>query len=516
MKRLCLCLMVIALMITACEIRTPVLPEWDVTLTVPLIHQQYFVSDLVDSVNIVTGDGDVLVLRGTGSAETPAFGEVGLTPGINGSDLPLFTGSQQQIKVPFSDSAGLVELSYGRFNSGVIRTKFQGIAAQVDELSITIAELKTPSGQPFQIPYSGSSGWQDHSLVDSRIGTLDSGLILDSLTVMVNVSSSLPDNSPVGTMDLSMDTPVSFGLFQGRVATQDLPLQDEATTINIDYPYDLEEAIELQEARMFISLENQLGFFCVFHGNFVAENTRTGETATIPILDNQGNPYTANPATDSGPGFTELIFENNVAQLLQIMPDKISITDAYFTVQSGMGGAIGTVRDTDTIIGNYQVDAPFTFELFASTIRLQDPVRIDISEENRTRILNNALGAELQLLVKNRVPVGVTADLYFGTTDSIDPDSSSTYLLHRSVTLHSEQWVAANPNAPDINANGEQLIDINLSEAEVDIFANPNVFLLWTFSFEPSGGVITVTASPSDYIQIKSMIRVGLHFSEDL
>jgi len=352
--------------------------------------------------------------------------------------------------------------------------------------------------------------------VDSRIGTLDSGLILDSLTVMVNVSSSLPDNSPVGTMDLSMDTPVSFGLFQGRVATQDLPLQDEATTINIDYPYDLEEAIELQEARMFISLENQLGFFCVFHGNFVAENTRTGETATIPILDNQGNPYTANPATDSGPGFTELIFENNVAQLLQIMPDKISITDAYFTVQSGMGGAIGTVRDTDTIIGNYQVDAPFTFELFASTIRLQDPVRIDISEENRTRILNNALGAELQLLVKNRVPVGVTADLYFGTTDSIDPDSSSTYLLHRSVTLHSEQWVAANPNAPDINANGEQLIDINLSEAEVDIFANPNVFLLWTFSFEPSGGVITVTASPSDYIQIKSMIRVGLHFSEDL
>jgi len=153
MKRLCLCLMVIALMITACEIRTPVLPEWDVTLTVPLIHQQYFVSDLVDSVNIVTGDGDVLVLRGTGSAETPAFGEVGLTPGINGSDLPLFTGSQQQIKVPFSDSAGLVELSYGRFNSGVIRTKFQGIAAQVWMNSASPSpSSKLPPASPSRSP----------------------------------------------------------------------------------------------------------------------------------------------------------------------------------------------------------------------------------------------------------------------------------------------------------------------------------------------------------------------------
>jgi len=76
--------------------------------------------------------------------------------------------------------------------------------------------------------------------------------------------------------------------------------------------------------------------------------------------------------------------------------------------------------------------------------------------------------------------------------------------------------VEAHPDDPSVNSDGEQLINIELSEGEVDLFANPNVFLLWTFSFEPSNGVISITASPADYISVKSMIRVGLHIAEDI
>lgn len=62
-----------ALLITACNVRKPVMPEWDVELNVPLMAETFYVSDLVDSVNIVLGDGNILTLRGTGSAETPAL-----------------------------------------------------------------------------------------------------------------------------------------------------------------------------------------------------------------------------------------------------------------------------------------------------------------------------------------------------------------------------------------------------------------------------------------------------------
>ena len=142
-----------ALLISACEIRKPILPEWDVTLSIPLMHKNFFVSDLVDSLNIIVGDDDVLTLHGTGTAETPSMGLVELTPGIQQDGIPLFSGEPRIIPVPFGDTNGLVELVYGRFNSGLIRTRFNNIASQVNQISISIAELRDPAGQPFQISY---------------------------------------------------------------------------------------------------------------------------------------------------------------------------------------------------------------------------------------------------------------------------------------------------------------------------------------------------------------------------
>ncbi|NLK49498.1 MAG: hypothetical protein GX294_02500, partial [Candidatus Cloacimonetes bacterium] len=56
MKRLVMMLILIAGLLVSCNISKPVLPEWDVTLNIPLISRSFFVSDLVDSVNIITDD----------------------------------------------------------------------------------------------------------------------------------------------------------------------------------------------------------------------------------------------------------------------------------------------------------------------------------------------------------------------------------------------------------------------------------------------------------------------------
>lgn len=516
MKRMFFGMLVgLSLLAISCSVKKPVLPEWDVTVNVPLMQKKFFVSDLVDSVNIIIGDDDLLTLRGTGSAETPLFGDVELSSDFELGPVPILSQVTVNGTVPLNDTSGNVRLAFGRFTNGVIGVRFTDMHPQGQNVKLSFPDIRTSSGAVFEIGYNGSSGWENHSLEGCEIGTLNSSVLLNELRYTITPNSQLPQNFELGELSVRMNTPFAFELFQGHLDNMQLPLEDSASTISIDYPNNIEDAIQLQTARLYVSLTNQVGFECEFHGDFYARNSRTNETRTIPILDNAGNPYIANPATSAGPGITELVFENSIEQLLQIMPDEIEIRNAFFLINSSSTGYIGTVRNTDIIVGEYQIDAPFVFELLESTIRLQDPIQINISEENRTRILNNARDAALSVLVKNRVPVGATANMYVGGSAEIDPANPDTWHFHRSVTLHSSQYVEQHPNDPDINALGEQMISLALSEAEVDIFANPSVYLLWTFSFENSNGVVQITASPADYIQIRSMITAGLHISGD-
>lgn len=505
----------LSLLAISCSVKKPVLPEWDVTVNVPLMQKKFFVSDLVDSVNIIIGDDDVLVLRGTGSAETPMFGNVEISSNFELGPLPILSQVTVNGSVPLVDDSGNAQLAFGRFASGVIGVRFQNMHPQGHNVKLSFPDIRTASGGVFEIGYPGSSGWTNMSLEGCEIGTLNSNVLLTELRYTITPNSQLPANFELGDLTVRLDSPFSFELFQGHLDNMQLPLENSESTINIDYPNNIEDAIQLQAASLYVSLTNQVGFACEFHGEFYAINTRNGQSRSIPILDNNNQPFTANPATAAGAGITELMFENGIEQLLQIMPDQIEIRNAYFLINSSSAGDIGTVRSSDIIVGDYQLDAPFVFELLESTIRLQDPIQINISEENRTRILNNARDAALSVLVKNRLPIGARADMYVGNTAEIDPADPATYLFTRSVTLHSRQWVEQHPGDPDINANGEQMLTLELSEAEVNVFANPSVFLLWTFSFENSGGVVQITASPADYIQIKSMVRAGLHISGD-
>jgi hypothetical protein len=510
MRYLLAFLALLLIFLSACEIRTPVFPSWDVTLRIPLLNEKFFVSDLVDSVNIVVGDNEILTLTGTGSAHTPAFGAVSFNPQINEGPLPLVAGTPVNTTFSLVDPTGNIELSYGRFSAGEISARFQNVVAGVSQIKLTFPQLHTPSGETFEIMYEGNSGWHDYPLEGSSLGTLDSGQLLTQLNLTITTVSNQPNGTPLGDVSLMVNNTLGFDIFQGRLQNYNLPLEDTETAISIDYPYDIEEAIQLQEATLFVNLSNQVGFAAEFHGNFYAKNTRTNEERSIPIVDNNGDYYIAPAATAAGPGVTPLVFDNNIAQLLQIMPDIVEIRDAQFYIHSGAAGPIGTVNSTDQISCDYQIDAPFSFILFDHTIRMTDPVQINITEENRNRIQKNALGADLTLSLVNMIPVGATASIYVATNDTIDTADPATYEFVKSVTVHSSEYVG-----PDVNELGEQTIQLSLNKTELDVFTNPSVYMLWTFSFEASNGVVSVSASPASYIHVRSMIAAQIHIEEE-
>ena len=515
MKRLVMMLILIAGLLVSCNISKPVLPEWDVTLNIPLISRSFFVSDLVDSVNIITDDNDILTITGSGSMESPPFGLVRLSTNISANNIPLVSGINADIAVPLFDSAGKTDVSYGEIATGVLKTMFSDMAPEVTLIELSIEEFRFPNGDTFSVSYQGESGWQEHSLASLKIGSMDSGVIVDSLHLSVRIFSSLPDKVPVGNLSLGITEPICFRVFQGHLRERTVWLDEESTFIDIDYPFGIEDAIRLQEASLKIYITNELGFHCTFHGSVLAENNRTGEKLSMPILDENDNPYTINPGTMTGPSFTELIFEDNISQLMQIMPDKISLQDAYFTLCCGTEEEVGSVRETDMISLRYQADAPFIFELTESTVAPDKPMELKLTDEQRDLIRTYANDAHLGLMIKNKIPLGFTANLYFGDTDTIDHEDSSTYLIHKSLTLRSNKWVDENPGHPDLTQDGYQLFNLSLSRAEMELFSDANLHLLWTFNFDNSG-IITVTASPADYIHIKSMMRLNVRIKEDM
>ena len=113
MKRLVMMLILIAGLLVSCNISKPVLPEWDVTLNIPLISRSFFVSDLVDSVNIITDDNDILTITGSGSMDSPPYGLVRLSTNISTNNIPLVSGINADIALPLFDSAGETDVSYG-------------------------------------------------------------------------------------------------------------------------------------------------------------------------------------------------------------------------------------------------------------------------------------------------------------------------------------------------------------------------------------------------------------------
>lgn len=510
MRRLYLVLALFVLLLSSCEIQNPVLPEWDVELNIPLMNTKFYVSDLVDSVNVVLTDGEVLTLRGTGSVSTPPLGAITINPDIMISYIPIISGFEGIQKIPFSAEESGVCLSYGLIESGLLGVNFDNIVVPPSILKLSILELQNSDGEPFKINYQGETGWNNYDLHDYRIGTENSGVLLDSLTIKISCQSSLPDETPLGSFGFRANTPLSLSSIQGGLNNYELALEQNTSAINIDYPFGIENAIELQHASLMISITNQLGFECEFIGELYAENTRNGTKESIPIVDNDGNNYLIAAATTNGPVTTDLLFENNISRLMQIMPDVIQIQKARFVIKCS-GASIGFANSSDIITGNYQVDAPFTFILHNSEIKMQDPIKIEISEDNRNFIRNNARYANLDLRINNRLPIGFKAGVYIGKDKDISPDNPSSWLMHKEIALHSKQW--ADEHLPS-SAEGYQEFSILMDETEIQFFDNPELFLLWSFSFDESSEVVSITASPADYIQIISMIPLGFRIKE--
>lgn len=503
MKKYLALLLVLLLFVAACEIEKPHLPSWDIDLNVPLINEKYLLSDLVDNENIFIGEDNVLYLENSGDLSTPIFGDVSFSIPLDTGEVPLLAGPPLGGSFDPQDQANGYLISYGRVATGTIKARFSDVTAGVQSISITFHGLTNAAGNPLQINYSGNNGWNSTNLSGYHMGTLNSGQILNEVGYTITVATTHPAGTHVADVEIKIDSPITFNLFQGKLDNYLLPSDGDVQTIDISYPYGIEDAIELQQARLVLNISNPIGFSCEFTGNLFAINETTGDSVSLPIKDDDNNNFVIEAGVGGVPTISELVISNGISALLQIMPHRIEVRNGAFKILPST--TVGTVRNNDQITGTYTITAPFDFILNPHEFTLDEPIELEMSEDNRERIEKYAISAGLRMQVRNMLPIGATAKLYIGTTTAIDPADSTTYELTRELTIRP---VSVN--------SGYQELEFQISPEEMEIFTNPMIYMQMAFSFESNGMPVLITAAPSDYVQIRGMLNARVHIEEDI
>ena len=491
----------ILLLLGACEIKKPSLPVWDVDLSVPLINEHYYVSDLLDNEHFTVDGDSLLYLTTEGEINTNALDTVEVEPNINLDNLPVLSGANTVQAIPFNYTPNNVSPSYGVVESGKIKIRIDNVApaAGTWQLEIEIPTITDAQGAPLLLTYTAATAWHSIDLHGYGVGVLDSDTPLDNLDIRITSSSALPNGASLAEISFQMNQPVSFSMFQGRLDHYEALAANSASNIDIDYPLHLDDAITLQDASIEIAVSNQIDFSCEFTGWFKASRGNT--VITIPILDDEGNRYRIGAGTVGNP--TLLVFKNRISELMQIMPKRIEIVNVKFIIDTASG--YGTLYDTDYIYAHYAVLSPFRFTMHNKPIIVQKPTKIIISAENQERISKNVLEAVFRVKAQNTIPLGATANAYFADHKAIDIDDPTTYSFMKEVALGSS---LAHPDWQELELQ-------SLNRAELDLFTAPEVYLKWVFHFEESNGLVEVYAGLRDFIWIKGQILASVRV-EDL
>ncbi len=500
MKRIILFLMLALILLSACEIKEPALPVWDLDLNIPLINERYYVSDLADSVNLIVDENDLMYMLTEGELDTPEVGEINIYPNLELFDAPVLSGIEFSQTSPFmADEQGL-HLRYGLVESGSISARFAGVDPATEILSLSILEIHQPSGEALVIEYAGSEEWIHIDLAGYYFGALESAQDLSELTLEVTATSSHPDFTPIAEMSLVMLEPVSFSVFQGDFENYEILAGESVASIEIEYPHGIDEAVQVSEAFLEIEIVNELGFECEFIG--FMRGIRGDLTRMVPILDDDGEHFRIEAGSADEPGYSNLLIHDGLQILMQMMPETIEIIDARFIIDSQSGS--GMMRKEDTIRADYTVRVPFRLTVFEYPITIQDATEIEVDEDNRDLIDKNLMGAGLIMQAQNMIPLGGTAYAYFGTSSDIDVDDPQSFSFVKSLTLHSSQT----------SSDWQEPVSLELSKTELNLFTLPRVYLKWSFVLEPSDGEVEIYAGPDDFIGLKSMLHAKIRVED--
>jgi hypothetical protein len=480
-------------LLVGCDLEKPSMPKWDINVDLPLINDYLYVSDLVDSVHFFQNGNDIY-FSSHGNVNSFLLNNLELQPHTEAT-IPLFADLIENGTMSLASiaSTNQVKVAYGRVISGDLVVTSSNLSEGFQSAVIQFNELYTSNGQNLTIHVT-NEGTLHVSLAGIYIGTITNTAIIENLHYSITNESSLAAGTPIGEIDLTLNQVIHFDNFIGLMNNFSLDVQNETTSITIDYPLGIENAMQITDASLQMNLLNEIGFDCELHGKLYAYNDNTGAVDSVSILDDNNQPFVLSAAvSESNPTPSTFILHDGLHQLMSIIPTRFAVGNAYFVMRNS-SESLGFAHIGQRVTGTYIEHVPFNFTLFDSEITPNRVDSLEITQENRNYIRNNAHNASLALKVKNQLPIGMGFEIDFSSSPSVFENPE----LIRSATINSGGYDSA-----------YQEINMDLTHDDLQVFDNPKIYYKTKIHFHPTDGPVVITGSSSDYIQVIGRIHLN-------
>ena len=432
MSRLLHCLvlfLVFCLLLVGCSFRAPEMPTWEGQLNLPLMNEKYPIVDLARNDNIRVHENE-------NSMEFFTEGE------ITGAEIaqdelriasnPIGTGNIPVVE-SFSDKLSLVngdetetQISYGLILSGELVFEFITLPEVASEIHVYFHELFDPDGKNLTLRIlkqdlvfeNGFIGLiHRHNMEYHTITNPDNEAIVENMHFDATVISSGGVPIPSGGyMKVFYDQPLFFSTIIGHLFNFRINADDFITDIDVDYPINIENALDMNEPELRFTIYSHVGFESTFYATVTSYNNRNNTSYSLNVTS------LVNATTPGDSLLTTLIFtkEDNIHHLLNIAPDEIILSDAYFLLNNPDVG-FGFASIGKAMSGSYINVVPFDFTFVADEpIKPANLTEVKISEKNREEIEKRALNAFFSMDLKNYYSVGATVNLFICSSDNQD------------------------------------------------------------------------------------------------
>jgi hypothetical protein len=524
--RIFLFLLSLTLLMSGC-IKELKAPRWDAEFTLPLISDTYPVSDLVNDSTLVM-EGDTLVYKVEDDLQSTPNDDFLQLHSQDAGWLGVLTNTTTSTENLGLDGASInglgqtsdLRVSHGLIHSGLLRFDIERLS-QLQSMTVTFENIYLPGSTAnlqVALDQNNTNGFMDQYICDLAgytLGETNDTTLLNNLPF--SVSSVSYDNGMYDQLRVHYDEPLIFEHIEGEMQRITIPIYGAATDVEIEYPTNLSEALELKEATINFKVRNQLGFPIALVGTLSATG-QNGEIRHINFYD-ETNPLSKylvfEPNTWDSP--QTLSLSDSIAYLLNSVPTRVevpSFSACFLIVPQGYNGTgegrvYGSANAGDIAVAHYETRAPAVFLLHQATLT---PVQVDslkISKDNRKFIRENANSGILSLTIDNRINAGGRFLLYFCTardTAIIYTQSPGDYpdekFLRFTDNLNLE------PNQDD------QHFELVLNPEDIPFFDNPMIYMGFRDIVHSSDGEYIVVQG-ADNLRVRSHLTLNAHIDGD-
>ena len=268
---------------------------------------------------------------------------------------------------------------------------------------VTWPEILDLDGQSLAVTLALDPGQSGHTAIDLAGMTVESGgQPLAELVGQLDVATPGSGGQPVtltATDILSAELGGSQVVFSSITGTVPCTSWDlDPVSEGLDLPDEL-DGIELVAASLVLNLVNTADLPAELDLT-VTGTDANGESSTLQVTEQIA------PARDRSPATTIIVLDqtnSTIVELLNCFPDTITLNGS---VTLGGDEVIGTIRQGDFAVIDWNISAPIEIIVTGTTIT-GDPSLLDVDEDIQEIIQDKALGARVDLEVLNHLPVGL-------------------------------------------------------------------------------------------------------------